>query len=137
VTELQAELGGPGSDAPTYVEPLLEQREAQALHQQDGAREEQPTRTMQQREAPQETTPEPAASAQPPASESGPPRRRSTVREPAPVSFSGEPAPGPVSAYVPPAEPSQPTETSETSESEDTSRPRRAGWWSRRVLGKS
>jgi hypothetical protein len=68
------------------------------------------------------------------------PRRGSTVREPAPTSFSfsGEssaPTPVPVPAQVLQAEPEQPAQPDVTA-SEDTARPRRAGWWSKRVLGK-
>ena len=61
-------------------------------------------------------------------------RRGSTVREPAPTSFGfgGEfSAPAPAAH----AEPEQPTPSSST-ESEDPARPRRAGWWSKRLLGK-
>jgi ribonuclease E len=61
-----------------------------------------------------------------------PPRRRSTVREPAPVALGGEAA---APAIVHPAEPTQPVVSSPT-ESEDSDRPRRAGWWSKRALGK-
>jgi len=60
-----------------------------------------------------------------------PPRRRSTVREPAPA-LSGEAA---ATAIAHPAEPPQPVVSSPT-ESEDGDRPRRAGWWSKRALGK-
>jgi ribonuclease E len=136
VAALEAQLSVPATDARAYVEPLLEQREAEALHQQEPAGEEQPAPTVQQREAPQESAPPAAAPAQPAPSESASARRRSTVREPAPVSFSSEAGAAPAPGYVPPAEPPQPTEISE-SENEDTSRPRRSGWWSRRVLGKS
>jgi ribonuclease E len=66
-----------------------------------------------------------------------PPRRRSTVREPAPIGFSGEPAATPAPPYVVPATPPQPTEESDASENDDSARPRRSGWWSRRVLGKT
>src|SRR5712691_11453619 len=70
-------------------------------------------------EAPETAAPEPA-------------RRRSTVREPAPMVFSGE-------SMVPvphsPVEAPQPI-VSEPAESEDSDRPRRSGWWSKRVLGK-
>jgi ribonuclease E len=64
------------------------------------------------------------------------PRRGSTVREPAPTSFSfgGESA-TPAAAPVVQAEPEQPA-PSDVTASDDTSRPRRAGWWSKRVLGK-
>jgi ribonuclease E len=61
-----------------------------------------------------------------------PPRRRSTVREPAPVGLTGEAA---APAIAHPAEPPQPVISGPT-ESEDSDRPRRSGWWSKRALGK-
>jgi ribonuclease E len=60
------------------------------------------------------------------------PRRRSTVREPAPITGASE-----ASEATPMASPSaapQPVIT-EISESESTDRPRRSGWWSRRFAG--
>jgi ribonuclease E len=64
------------------------------------------------------------------------PRRRSTVREPAPVFSASEPtaspAPAPAAeqtASPAPAEPEAPA-------AED-SKPRRSGWWSRRIMGNS
>jgi ribonuclease E len=134
VAGLEAELGGAGSGAPAYVEPLLEQREAEASRQPEQGRQEQPEPNVQQRE----TRQEPASPVAPPAqpAESAPPRRRSTVREPAPGSFSAEPPATPAPAYVVPAEPPQPATSSEASENEDSAQPRRSGWWSRRVLGK-
>jgi len=85
--------------------------------------------------APPPAPPEPASgptsqAAAPPAEE--PPRRRSTVREPAPISGNqdvSQPAP----PQPPPPAP-QPVIT-ELGESEDTNRPRRSGWWSRRIAG--
>jgi ribonuclease E len=76
-----------------------------------------------------EPSAEPAAPVERPA-----PRRGSTVREPAPTSFSFG---GAFSGPAPPA-PASNTESSTESgaESEDSARPRRAGWWSKRVLGK-
>jgi ribonuclease E len=73
--------------------------------------------------------PEPAAPVPPVAAPA--PRRGSTVREPAPTSFSfgGEST---VPAPAPQPEPPPPSTGSETEEA----RPRRAGWWSKRVLGK-
>ncbi len=64
-----------------------------------------------------------------PAPEPEQPRRRSTVRERAPVS-SGE-------SFAPPSLASQPATsapepTAETTEAEDPNRPRKTGWWSRR-----
>jgi ribonuclease E len=78
----------------------------------------------------------------PPASEAAPvetgpseaARRRSTVRERAPISVGREDS----TAHEPvasPSEPPQPVVVSPT-EGDDSDRPRRSGWWSRRVLGK-
>jgi ribonuclease E len=68
------------------------------------------------------------------------PRRGSTVREPAPTSFSFGGAfggPGPALAAPPGNTESNTDSAAESSaESEDAVRPRRAGWWSKRVLGK-
>jgi ribonuclease E len=66
------------------------------------------------------------------------PRRGSTVREPAPTSFnfSSEPRIAEPVMHVE-AEPEPPAPAPASgAESEDESRPRRAGWWSKRVLGK-
>jgi ribonuclease E len=67
--------------------------------------------------------------APPPERESA--RRRSTVREPAPVARSEEAA-SPVAA--PPAAPA-PEPVADVNETEDANRPRRSGWWSRRFAG--
>jgi ribonuclease E len=62
-----------------------------------------------------------------------PPRRRSTVREPAPV-FSQD-APAVISAPLPQrSEPIPPPIVSSPGEGDD-SRPRRTGWWAKRLLG--
>jgi len=90
---------------------------------------------------PAETRPQEAPSAQiagpvpePPAAE--PPRRRSTVREPAPQALRDEASP-PAPSFTPAPAPSiEPVESS-SAESEDSDRPRRSGWWSKRALGKS
>ena len=60
-------------------------------------------------------------------------RRRSTVREPAPIGFVAERSAEPVEAAPP--EPPQPVVISPT-ERDEADRPRRSGWWSRKVLGK-
>ena len=60
------------------------------------------------------------------------PRRRSTVREPAPTASVAE-APQPAPAQLP-SPPPQPVIT-EVGESGDTDKPRRSGWWSRRFAG--
>jgi ribonuclease E len=63
-----------------------------------------------------------------------PPRRRSTVREPAPQPLRDD-AISPAPSFTPPAPPVEP-EVSSSAESDDSDRPRRSGWWSKRVLGK-
>ena len=60
-----------------------------------------------------------------------PPRRRSTVREPAPV-FSGS---APVVMPMPRRQPPAPPVVSHAAEAEDASKPRRTGWWAKRLLG--
>jgi ribonuclease E len=72
----------------------------------------------------------PSQAAAPPAQE--PPRRRSTVREPAPISGNQEASqPAPTQPSPPAAQPV----ITELGESEETNRPRRSGWWSRRSAG--
>jgi ribonuclease E len=78
--------------------------------------------------APQFTAATTTAAAAAPVPAAEPPRRRSTVREPAP-SFSGS-APVATPASPPPT----PTVIS-TADSEDASKPKRSGWWARRLLG--
>jgi ribonuclease E len=74
--------------------------------------------------------------AQPPAAEPpGPPRRRSTVREPAPFVIGSGEAP-----IAPPPPPSRSLEAREETATEadaeaDSGQPRRTGWWSRRRMG--
>jgi ribonuclease E len=62
--------------------------------------------------------------------EAAEPRRRSTVREPAPV-FSSEPTP------VPPARPQADPAPPVSEEAENADKPRRTGWWARRMGGGS
>jgi ribonuclease E len=83
-------------------------------------------------EAPPPEPASPASPEEPVVGESGRPRRRSTVREPAPAVASAE---IPVSMPTPPTELPQPV-VSSTADADDEARPRRSGWWSRRVLGK-
>jgi ribonuclease E len=59
-----------------------------------------------------------------------PPRRRSTVRERAPIGGSDAPLP-PIQPAAPVPEPV----VTELTEAADTDRPRKTGWWSRRFAG--
>jgi ribonuclease E len=61
-----------------------------------------------------------------------PPRRRSTVRERAPIGGSDDaPPPAPTMPVAPAPEPV----VTEVAETEGTDRPRKTGWWSRRFAG--
>jgi ribonuclease E len=73
-----------------------------------------------------EPAPQPMAAAPQPSAEGAPPRRRSTVREPAPVSSS---APAMTPAPPPPPAPVV------TSTAEADAKPKRSGWWAKRLLG--
>jgi hypothetical protein len=81
-------------------------------------------------ERPSEPTPAaqpepPRVEAQPPAAQE-PPRRRSTIREPAPFASEGAPPPAPT---LPPAQP-----VISSSAPEETGTPKR-GWWAKRFSG--
>jgi ribonuclease E len=110
-----------GSYQRDHAEPSIEQHRAEVApsHDQDRPVAEPEAHPM----APVPPVGRPAAA-----------RRGSTVREPAPTSFSFS---GEISVPIPatPLEPVQPAPSSST-ESEDGARPRRAGWWSKRMLGK-
>jgi ribonuclease E len=88
--------------------------------------------------APEAQLPHPPSpeAAEPPAvptpAKSEAPRRRSTVREPAPMSGGTSAAPGLLSAASSEAAPAQPASAETPAE---PARPRRAGWWAKRVLG--
>ena len=62
-----------------------------------------------------------------------PPRRRSTVRERAPIGGSDDaPPPAPT---APAARPAPEPVVTEVAETEGTDQPRKTGWWSRRFAG--
>jgi ribonuclease E len=98
----------------------------------------QPNEDMSATSEAEPEEPRSAQTAEPAGPEPAPsetPRRRSTVREPAPQAIR-EDASSPPSSFAPPAPAIEPVESS-SAESEIGERPRRSGWWSRRVLGKS
>ena len=75
--------------------------------------------------------PQPAAppqAAAPVQAEPEPPRRRSTIREPAPIAHCGRTAAGPAPSAPPPAP------VISSTASEETGQPKR-GWWAKRLLG--
>ena len=79
---------------------------------------------------------EPAIAEAPPTSapveQPEPPRKRSTVREPAPTASTADaPQPAPAQPLSPPPQPV----ITEVGDSENTDKPRRSGWWSRRFAG--
>jgi ribonuclease E len=77
----------------------------------------------------------PTAMSPPELAEPEPPRRRSTVRERAPIAGSGDTAHPAQPEPAPAAEPAPQPAVSEPGESENADRPRRTGWWSRRLAG--
>jgi ribonuclease E len=92
----------------------------------------QPPAAAGPQEAPPAQTANPAV---PETTASEPPRRRSTVREPVPQAL-GDDASSPPPSFTPPVPSVEPVASS-PAESDDSDRPRRSGWWSKRVLGKS
>jgi ribonuclease E len=105
-----AEIAQPAYAPATPLVPATERAEAQSV--------ELPTTVTE-------------APATPPAAE--PPRRRSTVREPAPVFDEGTSSPPHTPTPQPPAAAAMVVTGS--ADSEDENKPRRTGWWSRRILG--
>ena len=119
----QASYDQPQHDEPAHSEPAPSAHAPSAHAQEDAAehhRGETPAAAPEQVAQPSPPPPQEA------------PRRRSTVREPAPTAFTGEsvmPVPMPVVTAEPPPQPVITT-------SGDSDRPRRSGWWSKRTLGK-
>jgi ribonuclease E len=83
--------------------------------------------------APPSAPPAPV-SAEPPEQQPEPPRRRSTVRERAPIGGSDDAPPPAPTAPVAPAPAPEPVIT-EVAGTEGTDQPRKTGWWSRRFAG--
>jgi ribonuclease E len=75
-----------------------------------------------------------APAPQPEAEPAAPARRRSTVREAAPVFGASAPAVTPM-PETQPVPPPAPEAISEPAPAEDANKPRRTGWWAKRLLG--
>jgi ribonuclease E len=78
--------------------------------------------------------PAPVSAEAPSAEQAEPQRRRSTVRERAPIGGSDDAPPPTSTAPVAPAPAPEPVIT-EVAETEGADRPRKTGWWSRRFAG--
>jgi ribonuclease E len=80
--------------------------------------------------------PAPATEIEPsaPLAEPEPPRRRSTVREPAPI-FGGHGAENGHPVQPPAAAIEVESAGAIAGEGEDANKPRRTGWWAKRLLG--
>jgi ribonuclease E len=113
-------------DAPlpvTNVQPptAIAERQTDAPANAEAHAQDQPSASTAQPSPSSTTTSEPAP-------------RRSTVREPALTSLRDEAAEPAPSLTSPPA-PAEPV-VSSSAASENSDRPRRSGWWSKRVLGR-
>jgi ribonuclease E len=86
-----------------------------------------PSPPPQQFVPPPAPAPQPATAAAAPAPE--PTRRRSTVREPAPMVSAGS---APVMVTMPAPPPPAPVVVTSTA---DTAKPKRSGWWAKKLLG--
>ena len=134
--EYEGESGADAVEPGAEAEPMAEQRESVAEARDERPGEEQPgfepptyEPPVAEPPAPPPTpvaSPEPVEAATPEPSPA--PRRRSTVREPAPIGGDNGYTPTPPS---PPVELPQPV-VSSSADSEDAERPRRSGWWSKR-----
>jgi len=71
----------------------------------------------------------------PPSFEPEQPRRRSTVREPAPSFGEGAPVAMPMPMPSPQPVPMPAPIVTAPAEADDAGKPRRTGWWAKRLLG--
>ncbi len=115
--------GGNGGIEPELQSAVEDLDRPPSRSHESAPAEQRPTELPRQtmREPVRPTAETPIAAAQ------EPPRRRSTIREPAPIAASGEP-PAPAPTLPPPA----PVISSTVSE--QTAQPKR-GWWGKRLLG--
>ena len=122
--QARAPLDGNGPDAETERSGMTERLADQPARRADPEPYEPPQ-------------PAPVAAPAPPPAAEAPaesPRRRSTVREPAPV-FGAGAAPPLETPPAPPPNPPPAVTTSVPDATESENRPRRTGWWAKRLLG--
>jgi ribonuclease E len=131
--QAEADAGAPDMGPPDLEEPAHHAPAEMTTYEPPSDLHEEPrlARTEPESAPPQ---PAPAAEGEPaPAAPESKPRRGSTVREPAPTSFNFR---SEIAAPKPePVEPATPAPESSV-EADEAARPRRAGWWSKRLLGK-
>ena len=139
--DLSHEVGRTAGDTPVvtaaYSEPMREPDQPRWSDRNNEGAEQQSASPQQPADAtPSPMSPPIVVSEEPKQSEA--PRRRSTIREPAPsigvASFDAAPVPSPaptptivISHEPPPAAPLE--------EQSDAGKPRRTGWWARRFAG--
>jgi ribonuclease E len=114
--------------APAAADPELEPRAASHPETPSDVPPRTEITPQEAQSAPIADLPGPEAAAPEP-----PPRRRSTVREPAAQVWDDDKGP-PAPSFTPPVPSIEPVVSS--SAEGETDRPRRSGWWSKRVLGK-
>ena len=121
------------ADRPAFERHESDAPRHDARHDDAPRHEERAPQTASFEAPPPAPAPTPVAAAPEPASpQEAAPRRRSTVRERAPVAVAADTAPEPASVSPPePVDLPQPVVTG-TSESEAAEQPRRSGWWRRR-----
>jgi ribonuclease E len=127
-TAFEGDQGAEATEPRAASEPPAERHETYALPHEDRVAEPASFEPPPPRPAPVAAEPEAVS----PPAEHAVPRRRSTVREPAPVAFSGAPEAVP----TPPA-PSQPVELPQPvvtgpADADAAEQPRRSGWWRKR-----
>ncbi len=128
-----ADFGGPPIEAvPHASHQELRHEELRHEDLRHGTPERTPAEARHHEPASQ---PVPAVS-EPASAKLEPPRRRSTIREPAPFAMTGG-APALPTAAEPIAPPpvAPPPEDAAPEAARDTSSPRRAGWWAKRIFG--
>jgi ribonuclease E len=138
VAAFAAELETTKSEAGSEAEWPVEQHEPAAMQEQPAHRAEPIEHHAEQQMSLQHEPSTPAQPAEPAAvapSAPEPSRRRSTVREAAPIRPEGQEAVAPIPLPVAAPEPA-PVVVVSGNDAEEAARPRRSGWWSKKVLGK-
>jgi ribonuclease E len=119
------------ADQPAYHDRSTPPQQQPHVYHRPAENHELPFESVTTRPAAAELMAAPPEPRDEPAPEAPPPRRRSTVREPAPAFSEAAPV-------MPPSPRPQPLPApvvSSSTETEAAARPRRTGWWAKRLLG--